>query len=153
MRNLLNASLTNSVPLCLIGALCQHVASISETLLKRIFMDDFLSLIPLVWAPVLALSISAIYFMRAKQMSMLARLGVSAHGVAIAVLYFSAFGVAFFGCSKPALAMPLTGCCFCAGCMHPVFVLAIRGKTSDPISSDRKCLCRDVDILCWNDGC
>ena len=58
------------------------------------------------WAPVLSVGISCVYFVKAPALSIVRRLGVSVHGALLAWLYAVALGVDLLGFSRESFAVP-----------------------------------------------
>lgn len=69
-------------------------------------METVLALTHLLWAPVLAVLVSAVYYRQAVFLPLRQRVAVSAHGALLALLYGTAFLVAATGASNAQLAIP-----------------------------------------------
>ena len=69
-------------------------------------MDSAFALIQLLWAPILALAVSVVYFRKAALLPMGQRVAVSAHGALLALIYAVAFLVSAAGAARANLAVP-----------------------------------------------
>lgn len=69
-------------------------------------MEVLVSMLPMIWAPVLALAVSVVYFIKSSMLPTKQRFVASAHGALLAFIYLLAFLVAAAGLSKPSMALP-----------------------------------------------
>jgi hypothetical protein len=69
-------------------------------------MEGFVSMLQLIWAPVVGLVVSLVYFRKSSMLPTKQRLMASAHGALLAFIYLLAFLAAAAGLSKPSLALP-----------------------------------------------
>jgi len=72
----------------------------------RPLVDAVVALTQWIWAPVVACSISCVYFLKADALPLPRRIMVSAHGSLLSLLYVGALFVYTVGMSKPFLAYP-----------------------------------------------
>ena len=66
-------------------------------------MDSVAVLVQWLWAPLVAVGVSVVYFQSSKNPQKAERLATSSHGAVLALLYFSALAVNAFGASHPSL--------------------------------------------------